>query len=73
MGDPDTLYKHDWSEYRGGRWLLHNGRKDQAVFTVKATAGYLWQHRKQIGYAPTVDIAKGLVEAAAEIYPRHIR
>ena len=73
MIDPDTLYRHGWTEYRGGRWLLHNGHRDQAVFTVETGHGFLWQHRKQVGYAPTVDDAKGLVEAAAEVYPRHIR
>jgi hypothetical protein len=48
------------------KYIVLNGHKDALVRTEMTPQGFLWQYRKDIGYADTVEKAKAWVESLAE-------
>ena len=69
---PDRMV-HDWQPYPGGlgHWVHVPGKPSCMVRTKPCPGkGYLWQHGKQVGFAPTVEQAKEWAETAREFWPR---
>ena len=62
--------QHAWEQHsKLLHWVRLNGRNDSAVRTRPMPDGrYLWQFRKVVSYAETVERAKEYVEAGAEFF-----
>lgn len=61
---------HTWTPHpRNPKWLQLAGSVDSLVRTVPDPRGrYLWQFRKVVSFADSVDAAKDYVEAGAEFF-----
>jgi hypothetical protein len=62
--------EHVWSPHpQNGNYILLKGSPDALVRVKPMPDGrYLWQFRKVVSYAPTIQIAKNAVEAGAEFF-----
>lgn len=52
-----------------GHWIAVEGHADALVRTIPSPNGrFMWQFRKVVSYADTVDAAKDYVEAGIEFF-----
>lgn len=60
---------HKWSIHPlRSNWLQLDGVKDAVVRTEPIKGQYIWQFRKVVSFADTVEQAKEYVEAGAEFF-----
>jgi hypothetical protein len=65
----EHVWKQRTTHPRCGAYIELQGRNNALVRTTPMPDGrYLWQFRKVIGYAASVDQAKEYVEAGAEFF-----
>lgn len=59
-----------WSHRQTGStlWVVLDGQPNQAVRCKPDRNGYMWQFRKTIAYAATIEQAIAFVEAGAEFF-----
>lgn len=64
------ILPHVWRQRPGNpKWMELRGSPSSLVRTAPMPDGrYLWQFRRVVGYAATVDQAKEYVEAGAEFF-----
>jgi len=60
-----------WYTTLNGKFLCY-GDESRAIRLHRSTNGYLWVHKKQLGYTDNIQAAIDWIEAAAEIYPRKL-